>query len=261
MEPQAWAVLGRALNGSAAAAVLARVQERLCDTSPMGCQNVDGCYGAPEHCVYAGVDHFSNWPLIWALGATGRSDAALQALVKNSMAVKASLFPNYTFGVTSGPDGWNGELFVPQGERPGDASYPTYLTFNSWQHSEPLHSALNALGVLFTQQGLQLAGGLLSAPAFSLSTALLSFSRQAEPLAFAGHYQPHVAGNWSVGVLLQPGVAAGFQMVQVNGVCQALQRASEGGAVRLSWWGLGGGEQGSLTWALGPCQGEGSPGL
>jgi hypothetical protein len=95
MEPQAWAVLGGALAGSAADAVLARVQARLCDTSPTGCQNVDACYG--PRCVYAGVDHFSNWPLVWALGATGRSDAALLALVKNSMAQRSQLYPNYTY--------------------------------------------------------------------------------------------------------------------------------------------------------------------
>ena len=249
MEPQAWAVLGGAVGGSAAEAVLARVQARLCDTSPIGCQNVDGCYGA--RCAYAGVDHFSNWPLIWALGATGRADAALRALVKNSMAARSHAYPNYTYGVTSGSDGWAGVLYTG-GQAPGSASYPTYLNFNAWQHSEPLHSALNALGVVFTASGLLLQGGVLSATEFTLATALVGFRRRGA-LAFDGHYQPHVAGNWSVGVLLAPGVAAGFARVLVNGACQALQRAAVEGGVRVSWWGVGGG-QARHAWALGPCQ-------
>ena len=250
MEPQAWAVLGGALNGSAADAVLARVQARLCDTSPIGCQNVDGCYG--RRCTYAGVDHFSNWPLIWALGATGRADAALRALVKNSMALRAHVYPMYTYGVTSGTDGWAGALYSG-GQPPGSSSYPTYLAFNAWEHSEPLHSALNALGVVFTRSGVLLQGGLLSVPDYSLAAALVGFRRVGAPLAFAGWYQPHVAGNWSVGVLLEPAVAAGFTRVQVNGACQALQREpGEGGGVRLTFWGVGGGEA-RLSWALGPC--------
>jgi hypothetical protein len=251
MEPQAWAVLAGALNGSAAEAVLARVQARLCDTSPIGCQNVDGCYGGPKRCVYAGVDHFSNWPLIWALGSTGRADAALRAFLKNSMAARAAAYPNYTYGVTSGTDGWAGALFTPAGEAPGASTYPTYLQFNSWEHSEPLHSAVNAMGVVFTPTGVVLMGGLLSAPAFSLATAVVGFVKGG-PRDFAGHYQPHVAGNWSVEVALDAGVAADFSRVQVNGACQPLQRASEGGAVRLSWWGEGGGAA-PLAWALGPC--------
>jgi hypothetical protein len=251
MEPQAWAVLAGALNGSAAEAVLARVQARLCDTSPIGCQNVDGCYGGPARCTYAGVDHFSNWPLIWALGATGRADAALRAFVKNSMAVRAAVYPNYTYGVTSGTDGWAGALFTPAGEAPGASKYPTYLQFNSWEHSEPLHSAVNAMGVVFTPLGVTVAGGLLSAPAYALATAVVGFKR-AGPRDFSGHYQPHVAGNWSVEVLLYADVAAAFSRVQVNGACQPLARASEGGIARLSWWGEGGGAA-PLAWALGPC--------
>lgn len=249
MEPQAWAVLSGAVNGSAADAVLARVQARLCDTSPIGCQNIDGCYG--EKCTYAGVDHFSNWPLIWALGTTGRADAALRAFVKNTMAVRSDTYQNYTYGVTSGTDGWAGALYTPAGEHPGASSYPTYLTFNSWEHSEPLHSAVNALGVVFTPTGVSLAGGLLSAPVYALSTAVLGFKRTAVT-AFSGYYQPHVSGNWSVVVLLEPHIAEAFTRVLVNGACQPLQRASEGGIVRVFWWGVGGGPA-PLTWALGPC--------
>lgn len=99
MEPQAWAVLAGAVNGSQADAVIERVQARLCDTSPIGCQNVDGCYG--ESCTYSCVAHFSNWPLIWALGYTGKVDAAIVAWVKNSMANRAAIYPNYTYGVVS----------------------------------------------------------------------------------------------------------------------------------------------------------------
>jgi hypothetical protein len=251
MEPQAWAVLAGAVNGSAAEALLARVQTRLCDTSPIGCQNVDGCYGGAAKCVYAGVDHFSNWPLVWALGATGRADAALRAFVKNSMAARAAVYPNTTYGVTSGTDGWAGALFTPAGEAPGASAYPSYLMFNSWEHAEPLHSAVNAMGVVFTPAGMTVAGGLLSAPAYALATAVVGFKREG-PRAFSGHYQPHVAGNWSVGVLLQPTVAAAFSRVQVNGACAPLQRESEGGAVRVSWWGEGGGPA-PMAWALGPC--------
>lgn len=251
MEPQAWAVLAGAVNGSAAEAVLARVQTRLCDTSPIGCQNVDGCYGGPTKCVYAGVDHFSNWPLVWALGATGRADAALHAFVKNSMAVRAAVYPAYSYGVTSGTDGWAGSLFTPAGEAPGESKYPTYLQFNTWEHAEPLHSAVNALGVVFTPSGVVVAGGLLSAPIYALATYVVGFKREG-PHAFSGHYQPHVAGNYSVTVLLNTTVAAAFSRVQVNGACQPLQRASEGDAVRVSWWGEGGGPA-PLAWALGPC--------
>jgi hypothetical protein len=187
---------------------------------------VDGCYGGAAKCVYAGVDHFSNWPLVWALGATGRADAALRAFFKNSMAARAAVYPNTTYGVTSGTDGWAGALFTPAGEAPGASAYPSYLMFNSWEHAEPLHS-------------------------YALATAVVGFKREG-PRAFSGHYQPHVAGNWSVGVLLQPTVAAAFSRVQVNGACAPLQRESEGGAVRVSWWGEGGGPA-PMAWALGPC--------
>jgi hypothetical protein len=50
--------------------------------------------------------------------------------------------------------------------RAGSFQLPTNLTFNAWQHSEPLHSAENALGVVFTRSGVVLQGGLLSARAY-----------------------------------------------------------------------------------------------
>lgn len=101
MEPQAWAVLAGAINGSQAEGVIERLRTRRCDTSPIGCQNVDGCYG-PSSCTYSCVAHFSNWPLIWALGFTGQVDAAMNAWVKNSMATRAAVYPNFTYGVVSG---------------------------------------------------------------------------------------------------------------------------------------------------------------
>lgn len=100
---------------------------------------------------------------------------------------------------TSGTDGWNGVLYNPPGHLPGAADYPTYITFNSWEHSEPLHSAVNAIGVVFTPEGVVIAGGLLNASTYALSSALFSFKRQG-PLSFSGHYAPSVAGNWTVQV-------------------------------------------------------------
>ncbi len=151
--------------------------------------------------------------------------------------------------MTSGSDGWAGVLYSG-GQPPGSASYPTYLTYNAWSHSEPLHSALNALGVVATPTGLLLQGGLLSAQQYRLSTAVVGLRRLGAQ-AFEGHYQPHFTGNWSVGLLLQPSVAAGLGRVLVNGACQGLQAQAEEGGGRLTWWGVGGGQQ-PLTWALGP---------
>jgi hypothetical protein len=253
LEPQVWAVLGGAVNGSAAEALLSRVQTRLCDTSPVGCQNIDGCYG--KTCVYAGVDHFSNWPLIWALGATGRSDAALLAWAKNSMAMHAQVYQNYTFGVTSGPDGAYGELIHAPGQSPGTSGYATYLNFNSWAHSEPLHSAVNALGVTFTQEGVIFMGGLLNASAYSLSTALFSFRRTTDVATglvdFNGTYAPRVAGLWKVTIALAPSVAAAYTQAKVNGACMDILKGGDGDVVLVSLTGRGGAEAGTLTWALG----------
>ena len=136
------------------------------------------------------------------------------------------------------------------------------------------------MGVVFTPEGIAIAGGLLNMTSFSLSSALISFKRQG-PLAFSGHYQPLVAGNWTVQVrislriyavctvmpldlvhfcyvyrapqvLLQPDVASAFQQVQVNGVCETLQHSPEESHVRVSWVGAGGGGS-PLSWALGLC--------
>lgn len=158
---------------------------------------MDGCYGGAAKCVYAGVDHFSNWPLVWALGATGRADAALRAFVKNSMAARAAVYPNTTYGVTSGTDGWAGALFTPAGEAPGASAYPSYLMFNSWEHAEPLHSAVNAMGVVFTPAGMTVAGGLLSAPAYALATAVVGFKGRARARS-AGTTSPtwRATGAW-----------------------------------------------------------------
>jgi hypothetical protein len=100
---------------------------------------------------------------------------------------------------TSGADGWNGVLYNAPGITPGGSTYATYVTFNSWEHSEPLHSAVNAFGVTFTPNGMFIAGGVLNASAYALSTALFSFNRQGQ--AFSGHYQPYVRGNWTIQVL------------------------------------------------------------
>ena len=251
MEPQAWAVLAGVLNATAAAALLQRVQARLCDASPTGCQNVAGCYQAA--CVYAGVDHFSVWPLVWALGAphVRQPDAALDAWRKASMAVHAEVYPDTFYGITSGPDGYIGPVFRPPGKAPGRADYALrYPTFNSWAHSEPLHSALNVFGAVFTPAGVTLAGGLLNASQYSLATPLLGLARApAAPPRFSGYYAPHARGQWAVTLFLPPELVGVYARVLVNGACRPARRDGSGHA--LSWDGEGGADAGPLAWELG----------
>jgi hypothetical protein len=251
MEPQAWAVLSRTFNATAASALLQRVQTHLCDTSPTGCQNVGGCYRAT--CVYAGVDHFSLWPLVWALGAphVRQPDAALDAWRKASMAMHAEVYPETFYGIASGPDGYIGPHFRPPSLAPGHADYALrYPTFNSWAHSEPLHSALNIFGIVFTPAGVTLAGGLLNATQFSLTTPLLSLARApASPPRFSGHYVPHARGQWTVTLYLPLELIGAYARVLVNGACVGTRRVADG--LALAWDGEGGAEAGPVVWELG----------
>jgi hypothetical protein len=253
MEPQAWAILARTLNATAARALLQRVQTQLCDTSPTGCQNVAGCYHSS--CVYAGVVHFSIWPLIWALGAphVRQPDAALDAWRKASMATHTLTYPDTAYGILSGPDGFNGPQFHPATAAPGHADYALrYPTFNSWAHSEPLHSALNAFGVVFTPRGVTLVGGLLNTTQFSLSTPLLGLARApAVPPRFSGHYAPHARGTWTVTLYLPPALLGAYARVLVNGAC--VDTRSDADGLALAWSGEGGADVGPLAWALGAC--------
>jgi hypothetical protein len=260
MEPQAWAVLAGALDANSTAAVLSRVQTRLCDTSPIGCQNIDCCYH-PGSCTYAGVNHFSNWPLIWAMGSprVAAVDAALTAWVKNSMATHAATYSSTWYGVLSASDEYVGSLYVPTGRVPGAVGYSgSYPHFNSWSHAEPLSSAANALGLWFTSAGVTLVGGLLNASEFSLNSSLVSFRRAGpSPISgnlplFAGHYNPVAEGTWTVELFLPPSLLAAYSHVQVNGVCVPTVPAA--GGLALAWTGRGGGAtSGPLVWELGVC--------
>ena len=187
-----------------------------CGQSPLGCENVAGCYGAK--CTYAGINHFSNWPPIWALGSPGlaKTEDALLAWKNNSLAAHAQAFPDMCYAVTAGPDSWYGPWFTPGSGYPGVpktappckmpakraceyGGFPTfYNQFNAWSHSDPLHSAGNAMGLWSTPHGVTLVGGTLNRTAWSLQTPAVSFTRAAgggsNPAMFAGRYNPATAG-------------------------------------------------------------------
>ena len=122
--------------------------------------------------------------------------------------------------------------------------------FNSWAHSEPLHSALNVFGAVFTPAGVTLAGGLLNASQYSLATPLLGLARApAAPPRFSGYYAPHARGQWAVTLFLPPELVGVYARVLVNGACRPARRDGSGHA--LSWDGEGGADAGPLAWELG----------
>jgi hypothetical protein len=139
---------------------------------------------------------------------------------KNSLARHAEVYPNFWYGIWSGPDVYGSVL----SEHPGQTG-PDYPVMNMHAHCNQLYSAGKLVGVEFTEKGLRLAP-TLPLDAYSFDSPLVGIKKSSGQ--YEGWYAPLVAGTWTVTVRLPAADAERFASVEVNGSRQALRRTAEG---------------------------------
>ena len=219
LEPQSWAIVGGAATPQQTQVLVPTLDELLRQPSPIGAMGVSK--GTPV--AIDGSDG-GVWPsltsiLIWALALVD-PDMAWDEWKKNSLARHADVYPNFWYGIWSGPDVYSSVL----SEHPGQTG-PDYPVMNMHAHCNQLYSAGKLVGVEFTEEGLRLAP-TLPLDAYSFDSPLVGIKKSSGQ--YEGWYAPLVAGTWTVTVRLPAADAERFASVEVNGSRQALRRTAEG---------------------------------
>lgn len=139
--------------------------------------------------MWPAVDH----PIILGLLAANRTQLAWEEYVRNSLHWETAVSPDYWVGIWTSADSVNGD--GSPSEWTGD--FPGLCTH---RHAWPLVTARHLAGVTYTADGVRIRPGLPTAlGAYSWSTPLASVAWDGNA-TWTGHYNPGVAGRWTVDV-------------------------------------------------------------
>jgi hypothetical protein len=161
---------------------------------------------------------------------------------KNSLARHAEVYPDFWYGIWSGPDvfnsvlskypgqtGFNAALVGPNGAEVAKSlqgvNWTDFPVMNMHPHAVPLYSAAKLLGVEFTEKGLMLAP-TLPIDSYSFDSPLVGIKKSGGQ--YEGWYAPLVAGTWTVKLRLPAADAKRLGHLEVNGSTQALRRTADG---------------------------------
>ncbi|HEY1501797.1 MAG TPA: hypothetical protein VGF88_19640 [Acidobacteriaceae bacterium] len=227
LEPQPWALLGGCATADQAKTLVESIDELARKPSPIGAllqsQPDPTMKDEPGVGTNGGIFASINGTLIWALGQVNGA-MAWDEWKKNTLARHAAIYPDFWFGIWSGPDAYNSVL----AKNPGDTG-PDFPVMNMHPHAWPLYIATKLLGLEFNTQGVRLHPGLPLSK-YTFSSPLLGFNRSSG--GYSGWYAPTTAGRWSV-VITLPGMERdAIGQVRVNGVAE-IPRLTEDG-IQLS---------------------------
>src|SRR5437667_536175 len=250
IEPQPWAVIGRACNEEQTRILVQTIDHELRRPSKIGAVQLNT---SPDQ-VQRGVWHSDAgtqvaggvWPslnqtLIWALA---RVDPAMawDEWKKNSFARHAEVYPQVWYGTWSGPDVLNSASSKHPGETTGGKPFgwTDFPVLNMHTHACPLYSATKLLGIEFTETGVAVAPGL-PLSSFRFESPLLGLVKAAR--GYEGWYAPSSQNTWSVRIKLTGEEMKRLTRTEVNGnrvrprvVDGAFElRGQGGGGAPLRW--------------------------
>jgi hypothetical protein len=225
LEPQPWAILGRAASEEQTRTLVETMNRELREPSPIGAVQINdspervanGVWKIePGTSVAGGVWPSLNQTLIWALAQVDGS-MAWDEWKKNSFARHAEVYPDIWYGTWSGPDVLNSASSKRPGETTPTAKpigWPDFPVLNMHTHACPLYSLSKLIGLAFTESGIALAPTLPIA-SFRFESPLLGLIKS--PQGYEGWYAPSVQNTYSVRLTLPADELKHLQHVEVNG--------------------------------------------
>ncbi len=225
LEPQPWAIVGGVPSPEQTRILVAAMDETLRKPSPIGAKQVSKKVEWPN-VLPGALDNGGVWAaltgtLIWALA---RTDGAMawDEWKKNTRANQAEVYPDYWYGIWSGPDVFC-SIDSPNhaGQALNGIEWPVMCMH---QHAWPIYSAAKLMGVEFTEYGVDLEP-TLPKDTYSFQSRLLGLKKSRS--GYEGWYAPKNAGNWKVRVKLGK-EASRFQELIVNGTRRQATSTPEG---------------------------------
>ena len=224
IEPQPWAILGRATTEEQTPILVKAMDEQLRRTSPIGAIQLSESPDRITNGVWkvelgtqvaGGIWPSLNQTLIWALAGIDGA-MAWDEWKKNSFARHAEVYPEVWYGTWSGPDVLNSASSKHPGETTGGAPFgwTDFPVLNMHTHACPLYSLAKLLGLEFTESGVLLAPRL-PLNSFRFESPLLGLIKSAH--GYEGWYNPSTRNTWSVRLSLTAEEFKRFQKIEVNG--------------------------------------------
>jgi len=212
LSPQPWALLGGCATAEQAKTLVEAIDELARKPSPIGAllqsQPDPTMKDEPGIGTNGGIFASINGTLIWALAQVNVA-MAWDEWKKNTLARHAAVYPDFWYGIWSGPDAYNSVL----SKSPG-ATGPDFPVMNMHPHAWPLYTAAKLLGLEFNPGGLSFRPDLPLSE-FEFSSPLVGFRRS--PGGYSGWYAPATAGRWDVAVTLPEGERQRVAKITVNG--------------------------------------------
>jgi hypothetical protein len=245
LEPQPWAMIGRAANEEQTKTLVASINELLRHPSPIGAMLLNKGEDTPSKrpgiLENGGIWPSINGTLIWALAIAG--GPAWDEWKKNSLAMHAEAYPDIWYGIWSGPDTCNSVLSKYPGQTqfgepptngkksPTDwgVNWTDFPVMNMHSHAWPLYSTAKLLGIDFHEAGVRF-NPAIPHDEYEFSSPLLGFKKSKQ--GYSGWYAPAVAGRWRVEVKLASAEEKGMRQVKINGSNEPL--SASGQAIRFS---------------------------
>lgn len=215
LEPQPWAVIGGSATPEQVNALVAAIDELMRKPSPIGAPLLS----QPDPTMHneagvgtnGGIFAAITGTLIWALALVNGS-LAWDEWKKTSLARHAEVYPDYWFGIWSGPDAYHSTL----SKNPGFTE-PEFPVMNMHSHAWPLYSAAKLLGLEFHESGINFRPDL-PLPQYEFASTLLGFEKSHD--GYSGWYEPMTAGHWNIEIVLPAAELARLRQITVNGVTQ-----------------------------------------
>ena len=255
IEPQPWALIGRAASEDQARTLIQSMDRELRQASPIGAMQLNDSpdrgaqkgiwHSEPGTQVAGGVWPSLNQTLIWALAGVDGA-MAWDEWKKNSFARHADVYPAIWYGTWSGPDTLNSASSKHPGETTGGRPFgwTDFPVFNMHTHACPLYSAVKLLGIEFTETGVNLAP-TLPLSSFQFESPLLRLVKSAS--GYDGWYNPATRNTFSIRLKLPPEEARRFSRVEVNSV--RIRAQISDGVIEMRGPGGGGNP---LRWKVSP---------
>ncbi|MFP5229460.1 MAG: GH36-type glycosyl hydrolase domain-containing protein [Acidobacteriota bacterium] len=223
LEPQPWALLGGCATPDQAKTLVESIDELARRPSPIGAllQSQPDPTMKDEAGVgtNGGIFASINGTLIWAL-AQADGAMAWDEWKKNTLAGHAAAYPDFWFGIWSGPDAYNSVL----AKSPG-ATGPDFPVMNMHPHAWPLYSASKLLGLGFHPRGIVFRPNLPLAT-YEFSSPLMGFRKSRD--GYSGWYAPMDAGKWEIELTLPNDERGRVTRIKVNGSAEAAKGGEPG---------------------------------
>jgi len=236
LEPQPWTFISEIVDDDQKETLIKSINELVRFPSQIGAilisNTVDKANEPAGMATNAGIWASINGTLIWALSKYD-GNMAFDEWKKNSLAYKASVYPDIWYVIWSGPDTLNSVF----SEFPGHTLFNKYyLTLNPEDHHEgllsmginwtdfpvlnlhphawPLYNIGHLLGITFTEDGVEFAP-TLPKEEYSFTSSLIGFEKKNN--SYTGWYDPLRGGTWKIRIKLPEHEKEMFNTILING--------------------------------------------